>query len=48
MIDYYRILKEMVDNGIVVDNSGPIEYRSKKYIINIDVRQMRNKRKVKP
>lgn len=43
-MDYYGIVKEMVDDKAVLDNSGPIHYKKKLYAITIEIKEIKKRK----
>lgn len=44
-MDYYKIVKEMVDDKTIIDNSGPIHYKAKKYAVIIEIKEIKHSKK---
>ncbi len=42
-MDYYAIVKEMVDGDTVIERTGLIHYKGKKYSVTIDLKEIKTK-----
>jgi hypothetical protein len=43
-MDYYGIMKEMIDDNAVLDNSGPIHYKGRVYAITTEIKEIKKRK----